>query len=107
MTIAQSTIAHPVKILSLLHDFNGLRTTPSNKDPSQQKTAVMSPPCTFFFLYPPRVRNDSLLLKDYISQLPLWITEVIALTRGLHPIVPCRHVGHLHTWVTKVSLHCE
>lgn len=51
--------------------------------------------------YPLRVRSDTLLLKDYISQLPMWTTDAIFVpARALHPIV-CGDFGHQHTWVTK------
>lgn len=47
----------------------------SDKEPLQHKAAVTPDPA---FLHPLGVRNDSILLKDCTSQLPLQTKEVIS-----------------------------
>lgn len=68
--------------------------TPTDKDPSQQKSATTPQPNILYSFW---VRNDSFPLKDYITQFLLQTIEIISVL----PIPPSS-VGilatHTHVW---------
>lgn len=52
--------------------FNGARTTFPQPSSAENNTPALQ------FLYLVRVKNDSVLQKDYTSKLTLWTEEVIS-----------------------------
>lgn len=78
--------------------FSGPRTTPSNKDLPQHKSAKNSSGLPASPLYPLRVRNHSFILKNYTFQHPLWNMEVSTPIKGHIPsssqtFWPSAHMG--------------